>query len=71
MRLWVIYIFPRSVCLFYWSKYVDRSWDYIYRSQTQECGNWGWGRTIPRKGVHKRDFRSSVANEWRNASMRI
>ncbi len=43
MRLWVTYIFPRSVCLFCWRKYVDRSWDYINRSQTHECGNWGWG----------------------------
>ncbi len=27
MRLWAIYIFPRSVCLFCWRKYLDRSWD--------------------------------------------
>ncbi len=33
---------------------------YINRSQTQECWNWGWGRTIPRKGIHKWDFRCSV-----------
>jgi hypothetical protein len=57
MRLWAIYIFPRSVCLFCWRKYVDRSWDYINRSQTHECWNWGWGRAIPRKGIHKWDFR--------------
>ncbi len=38
MRLWVIHIFPRSVCLFCWRKYVDRSWDYINRSQTHELG---------------------------------
>ncbi len=38
MRLWVIYIFPRSVCLFCWRKYVDRSWYYINGSQTHECG---------------------------------
>jgi hypothetical protein len=35
---------------------------YINRSQTQECWNWGWGRTIPRKGIHKWDFRCSVCN---------
>ncbi len=29
----------------------------INRSQTRECGNWDWGRTIPRKGTHKWDFR--------------
>ncbi len=56
MRLWAIYKFPRSVCLFSWRKYVDRSWDYINRSQTHECGNWGWGRAILRKGIHKWDF---------------
>ncbi len=60
MRLWAIYIFPRSVCLFCWRKYVDRSWDYINRSQTHECWNWGWGRAIPRKGIHKWGFRYSA-----------
>jgi hypothetical protein len=61
MHLWAIYISPRSACLYCWRKYVDRSWDYINRSQTHECGNWGWGRAIPRKGIHKWDFRCSVA----------
>ncbi len=51
MPQWVFYIFPRSVCLFCWRKYVDQSWAYINRSQTLECGNWGWGRAIPRKGI--------------------
>ncbi len=60
MGLWAIYIFPQSVSLFCWRKYVDRSWDYIIRSQTHECGNFGWGRAIPRKGIHKGDFRCSV-----------
>ncbi|MFN9905874.1 MAG: hypothetical protein ACK56F_07075, partial [bacterium] len=36
-----LYIPTLSVCLFCWRKYVDRSWDYINRSQTNECGNWG------------------------------
>jgi hypothetical protein len=44
------------VCLFCWRKYVDRSWDYINRSQTHECGNWGWDRAIPRNGIHKWNF---------------
>ncbi len=52
MRLWAFYIFPQSVCLFCWRKYVDRSWDYTNRSQTHECWNWGWGRAIPRKGIY-------------------
>ncbi len=41
IRLWVIYIFPQSVCLFCWRKYVDRSWDYInrlYRHMNVEIG---------------------------------
>ncbi len=61
MRLWAIYIFPRSVFLFCWRKYVDPSWDYINRSETHECWNWGWGRAISRKGIHKWDFRCIVA----------
>ncbi len=40
--LWANYIFPRWVCLFCRRKYVDRSWEYLNRSQTHECGNWGW-----------------------------
>ncbi len=30
------------------------------RSQTHESGNWDWGRAIPRKGIHKWDFRCTV-----------
>ncbi len=55
MGLWAIYIFPRSVSLFCWRKYVYRSWGYINRSQTHECWNWGWGRAIPRKGIYNWD----------------
>jgi hypothetical protein len=51
MCLWENYIFPRWVCLFCWRKYVDWSWEYVNRSKTYECGNWGWGRAIPRKGI--------------------
>ncbi len=66
MCLWENYIFPRWVCLFCWRKYVDRSWEYINRSQTHECGNWGWGRAIPRKGIYKRNCRCS-AESWRRS----
>jgi hypothetical protein len=31
-------------------KYVDRSREYINRSQTHECGNWDWGRAVPLLG---------------------
>ncbi len=62
MCLWANYIFPRWVCLFCWRKYVDRSWEYINRSQTHECGNWGWGRAIPIKGNYKRNCRCSAVH---------
>ncbi len=41
-------------------KYVDRSWEYINRSQTHECENWDWGRAMPRNGIHKCDFPCSA-----------
>ncbi len=60
--LWEIYIlyFQDRSAYSAAGKYVDRSWEYINRSQTQECGNLDWGRAIPRKGIHKWDFRRSV-----------
>ncbi len=67
MCLWANYIFPQWVCLFCWRKYVDWSWEYINRSKTHECGNWGWGRAIPRKGIHKRNCRCSVVYIVRSA----
>ncbi len=30
---------PRSISLFYCRNYVERSWEYINRSQTHECEN--------------------------------
>ncbi len=60
MCLWAFYIFPWSICLLCIRKNVDWSWKYIDRSQTHECGNWKWGRAIPRKGIYKRDFCGSV-----------
>ncbi len=66
MCLWTNYIFPRWVCLFCWRKYVNWSSEYINRSETHECGNWGWGRAIPRKGIYKRNCRCSVA--WRDGT---
>jgi hypothetical protein len=41
-------------------KYVDRSWEYINRSQTHECGNWDRGRATSLLGIYKWDFRCSV-----------
>ncbi len=48
---------------------VDRSWEYINRPQTHECGNWDEGRAIPRKGIHKWDFRCSVYRDWRRMNL--
>ncbi len=59
--LWASYTFPPSICLFFCRKYVDWSWEYVNLSQTHECVNWDWSRAIPRKGIHKWDFRCSVA----------
>ncbi len=56
--LWAIYIFPRSAYSAA-GKYVGRSWEYINRSQTHECGNWDWGGAIPFLGIHNLDFRCS------------
>ncbi len=55
-----IYIIPRSICTICCRKYVDTSWKYINWSQTNKCGNWDWGPTIPRKGIHKWDLRCNV-----------
>ncbi len=60
MCLWANYIVPWWVCLFCWRKYVNRSWEYINRSQTHECGNCCWGRAIPRTGIYKRNRRCSA-----------
>ncbi len=35
-------------------------YNYLNRSQTHECRNWDWGRTIPSLGIHQLDFRYSV-----------
>ncbi len=43
--------------------YVDRSWEYINRSQIHECGNWDWGCAIPYMGIHRWDFRCSVGGQ--------
>jgi hypothetical protein len=40
---------------------------YINCSQTLECGKWDWGRTIPRKEIHKWGFPCSVWCRLRRA----
>jgi len=68
MSVWAIYeyIFPPSICQFCCRKYVGRSCENINRSQ-HERGNWDWGRTIPRKGIHKWDFLCSVEQKHPHA----
>jgi hypothetical protein len=41
-------------------KNVDPSWEYINRSQTQECGKWDLDSAIPFLVEHKWDFRCSA-----------
>ncbi len=66
--VWPIYLFSFLTIGFAYSagKYVDRSWEYINRSQTHECGIWDCGRAIPFLGTHKWDFSCSVClpNLW-------
>ncbi len=62
--LWEIYIFQDQSVYFAEAKYVDWSWEYIHQSQTHECGVWDWGRAIPRREIHKWDFRCSMASRF-------
>jgi hypothetical protein len=55
----LIYSHNRSSCSAA-GKYVDRSWEYINRSNTYDCGNWDSARAIPFLGIHKLDFLRSV-----------
>ncbi len=64
-----IYKFSLSICLSCCRKYVDQSREYINRSQTHECGNWNWGRAIPRKGINKCNFRYSCGQVYNGGLM--
>ncbi len=61
--LWEIYIFLGSVWLICCSQICGLILG-IYKSLT---GHWhmNWGRVIPRKGIHKSDFRCSAANYFK------
>ncbi len=48
-----IYVFLGSVQIFPAAEYADRSWEYINRSQTHECGSWDCGRAIPFLGMFR------------------
>ncbi len=60
MCLWAIYIFPGSVHIFPPAEKADPSWEYIIRSQTNECRNWDWGPDIPFLGIFVSNFRHFV-----------
>jgi hypothetical protein len=48
-RIGPLHIFPAAD--------IDRSWEYINRSQTHEYGNWDCGRAIPFLGIFGPNFR--------------
>ncbi len=56
------------ICLLQENMWTDPGNIYVNRSQTHECGNWDWGRTIPtRKGIHNWDFRCSAGALYCNS----
>ncbi len=60
LYLWVIYIFLWSIRLFCCIAFVDRSWEYLNRSQIHECRNWKWGRTVLFWGIFVSTFQDSA-----------
>ncbi len=56
---------PVPTLIYLWETYIlyfqDRS--VCFAAAKYECGNWDSGRAIPRKGIHKWDFRCSVGRE--------
>ncbi len=58
MCLWAIFYIPRIGPHISYSRIgADRSWEYITRSQTHECGNSDCGRTIPFLRIFVLNFR--------------
>ncbi len=53
-----------SVCLFCYREICGRSWEYMNRSQTHECGNRDWGRAILFLGIHKWEFSLQCPTYW-------
>ncbi len=54
-----IYSHDRSACSAA-GKYVDWSWEYINRSQKDECRMWDWGRAVSFLGISVSIFRYTV-----------
>jgi hypothetical protein len=53
-----------SVHILSCSRIGDRSWEYINRSQTHECGNWDCGRVIPFLGMFVSNSRHWFFAVW-------
>ncbi len=60
MCLWAIYIVPGSVYIIPPAGKAYRSWEYINRSQTHDCGNWDWDPDNPFLGIFVSKFRYFV-----------
>ncbi len=68
MCLRAIYIYPTvGLPILLQKNMLDRSWEYINRSQTHACENWDCGRAIPFLGIHKWVFRYSAARNEMDA----
>ncbi len=63
---WAIYIFPGSVYIFPPAEQAGPSWEYIIRSQTNECRNWDWGPDIPFLGIFASNFLHFVFAVYEN-----
>jgi hypothetical protein len=59
-EIYTLYFQDRSAYSAAGKDVVDQSWEYMNCLQTHECGNWDRGRVIPRKGIHKWEFRCRV-----------
>ncbi len=65
MYLWTIYIFPGSICRYFdAAKEVERSREYVNRSQIHESTNWEWGRAVSFLGIHRSDLLCSAPSNW-------
>ena len=60
-----LYIFPRIGSVYFAAaQYVDRSCEYINRSQTHECRNWERGRAVSFLGIFVSTIGYSVFAVW-------
>ncbi len=63
MYLWVVLYIPRiGLHILLQPNRQTNPWEYINHSQIHECRNWEGGRAVSFLGIHKSDFRYSVAH---------